>query len=447
MRTCCWPRACCSSRTRPVLQIEKDPRLLPDLLPGSSYDVILLDMNFDRDATGGGEGLEWLGRILELDPDAVVVMITAYGDVELAVRAIKAGATDFVLKPWQNEKLLATLSAAASLRRSRQEADRLRSCSERLGEDLDRSFHELIGDSPSMRRVFETVRKVAATEANVLITGENGTGKELVARALHRQSPRAGRAFIGVDMGAVSENLFESELFGHVRGAFTDAREDRAGRFEVAQGGTIFLDEIGNLSPPLQAKLLQVLENRTVTRLGANKPIPLDVRLICATNLPIGELVEQNRFRQDLLYRINTVEIQLPPLRERPEDLPLLARHFLGEYCRKYHRPGRSIGAAALEKLKRHHWPGNVRELRHALERAVILSEEQVLQPEAFPLSAPPPRGEAGEPAFEDYNMERVEKLVIRKAIEKHGGNLSRAARELGLTRSALYRRLERYGL
>lgn len=428
------------------LDTEKDPRNIPGLLKNESYDLILLDMNFTRDSTSGMEGFHWLDRILEIDPDSVVILVTAFGDVEMAVRAIKAGATDFVLKPWQNEKFLATLTSALRLRQSRFEVSKLRSRERQLSDDLDRRFHDLLGVSRAMQDVFHTIGKVAGTEANVLILGENGTGKELVARELHRQSGRSNQVFISVDMGAISESLFESELFGHVKGAYTDAREERAGRFEIASGGTLFLDEIGNLPRTLQAKLLAVLENRTVTRLGSNMMLALDVRLICATNLDIHEMVAGDKFRQDLLYRINTVEIKLPPLRERDEDILILADHFIEIYCRKYQKPLQRLAPQALEKLKKYHWPGNIRELRHAIERAVILSEDRLLQPDSFMLCTPGAR-ETGYLQFDEYNMELVEKTVIRKAIEKHNGNISQAARELGYTRSALYRRLVKYGL
>jgi len=427
-----------------LVHTEKNPEMIPGLLKNESYDVILLDMNFTRDATSGYEGFLWLNRILKIDPSAVVVLITAYGDVEMAVRAIKEGATDFVLKPWQNEKLLATLSAAMNLRQSRREVDDLRSRQKQLSADLDQHFKDFIGVCPAMQQVFTMIQKVAKTEANVLILGENGTGKELVARELHRQSNRANEVFISVDMGALTETLFESELFGHVKGAFTDAKEDRAGRFETASGGTLFLDEIGNLSLALQAKLLTVLENRHVTRLGSNKPRPIDVRLICATNMPIYKMVAQKKFRQDLLYRINTVEIHLPPLRERTEDIPLLVDHFLRIYCKKYQKPLKRIGSATLKRLERYHWPGNVRELQHAIERAVIMSDSEVLGPSDFFFSAPETKEGL---VFENYNLQEVEKTVIRKVLSKHGGNISQAARELGLTRTSLYRRLEKYGL
>jgi len=428
-----------------TVQTEKIPDKIPALLAGETYDVILLDMNFARGATTSQEGFYWLGKILEHDPAAVVIMITAYGDVELAVKAIKEGATDFILKPWQNEKLLATISAALSLRNSRKEAETFRSRQKQLSADLDQPYHDFIGSSPAMQTLFGTVQKVARTEANVLILGENGTGKELVARELHRQSVRAAEVFISVDMGAISETLFESELFGHVKGAFTDAREDRAGRFEIASSGTLFLDEIGNLSLPLQAKLLSALENRKVIRLGSNHPISIDVRLICATNLPIYDMVVQNRFRQDLLYRINTVELHMPPLRDRGDDIPLLAEHFLKVFCKKYQKPLKKVSPAALKKLEKYGWPGNVRELQHAIERAVIMGEEQVLQPADFFFKEADAKADGL--AVDDFNLEEIEKNAIRKALSKHGGNISQVAKELGLSRASLYRRLEKYGL
>jgi DNA-binding NtrC family response regulator len=428
-----------------TVHTERNPNALPSILKNETYDVIFLDMNFARGATDGREGFLWLEKILEIDPSAIVILITAYGDIELAVRGIKEGATDFILKPWQNEKLLATLSAALKLRRTRREAETFRSRQERLSADLDRPFHYFIGRSPAMQAVFATIEKVAATDANVLVLGENGTGKELVARELHRQSPRGSEVFISVDVGALSETLFESELFGHVKGAFTDAKETRPGRFEIASGGTLFLDEIANLTLALQAKLLRVIETRTVTRIGSNTPLDVDVRLICATNLPIYELVAEKKFRQDLLYRINTVEIHIPPLRERVEDIPLLAEHFLRQYSRKYQKPAKRLGPATLRRLEKYHWPGNVRELQHAIERAIILSEETVLQPADF-LFADPERSEPGL-VLDNYNLEEAEKILIRKTLSKFGGNISQAAKELGLSRSALYRRLEKHGL
>jgi DNA-binding NtrC family response regulator len=428
-----------------AVHTEKSPDAVPTLLKNEAYDVVLLDMNFARGATSGREGFDWLRKILGLDPSAVVILITAFGDVGMAVRAIKEGATDFVLKPWQNEKFVGTISAALNLRRSRLEASHLRLRQKQLSADLDKPFQDFIGQSPAMHGVFETIRKVADTEANILILGENGTGKELVARELHRQSRRAGEVFIAVDMGALSETLFESELFGHVKGAFTDAREDRAGRFEIASGGTLFLDEIANLPLTLQAKILTALESRKVTRLGSNKEIPIDVRIICATNRPILDLARQGKFRQDLLYRINTVEIHLPPLRQRGKDIPLLAEHFLKIYGKKYGREKKRLTPATMKKLESYDWPGNVRELQHAIERAVILSESEALQPVDFFFPVPA----AGRTAFsgEDFNLGEIERLAIHKALTKHGGNISQAAKELGLSRAALYRRLQKHDL
>lgn len=424
---------------------EKNPKLIPTLLKNENYDVILLDMNFTMDVTSGKEGFYWLNKILEIDTAAVVVLITAYGDVEMAVRAIKEGATDFVLKPWQNEKLLATISSAMNLRRTRAEVDNLRKRQRQLFADLDHPFKDFIGSSQAMQNVYATISKVAKTEANILILGENGTGKELVAREIHRQSKRANEVFISVDMGAITDTLFESELFGHVKGAFTDAREERVGRFEIASGGTLFLDEIGNLPLPLQAKLLTCLQNREITPIGSNRQRPIDIRLICATNRLIYKMVSVKEFREDLLFRINTVEIHLPPLRERLDDIPLLVDHFIKIYCKKYNIPLKRVNRATLKKLEKYTWPGNVRELQHAIERAVILGENAVLSPADFFLSMQESREEGL--VLEDYNLEQAEKLIVRKALDKHGGNISKAAEELGLTRTSLYRRLEKYGI
>ena len=425
---------------------ESNPDLIPTLLNDEAFDVILLDMNFTQDATSGKEGFHWLKRILEIDSTAVVILITAYGGVETAVQAMREGAVDFVLKPWQNEKLLATLSSAAKLRQSQLQVGQLTAQRAHLRDDLDGQFPDMVGKSRAMVQLFDTIRKVAQADTNVLILGENGTGKDAVARALHRHSPRNDQAFIRVDLGAVSESLFESELFGHKKGAFTDARADRPGRFEIASGGSLFLDEIGNLSLPLQAKLLTALETHTVTRLGSNKAIGIDARLICATNLPIHDMVSRNEFRRDLLYRVNTVELTMPPLRERVDDIPILITRFLETYGRKYHKPKMGIHGSALDRLAAYSWPGNIRELQHAIERAVILNETGPLQAEDFVLTPSPTPG-PGEIPLEDLNLERVEKMVIRKALEKYRGNISQAAKELGLTRSALYRRLEKYGL
>jgi DNA-binding NtrC family response regulator len=424
---------------------EKNPEKIPRLVEDNNFDVILLDMNFTRDVSSGKEGFAWLNKILEIDPKAVVVLITAYGDVQMAVRAIKEGAVDFVQKPWQNEKLLATISAAMNLRATRLEAEGLRRRQKQLSADMDQPFCDFIGECSAIRDVFATIQKVADTEVNILILGENGTGKELVAREIHRQSARRGEVFISVDMGAINESLFESELFGHKRGAFTDAREDKPGRFETAEGGTLFLDEIGNLPLFMQSKLLAVLENRSVTRLGSNTMQPIDIRLISATNQPLRQMADKKKFRQDLLYRINTVEIHLPPLHERDDDIAQLANHFLGIYRKKYQKSAREISSAALKTLKQYRWPGNVRELQHALERAVILSDAQVLQPEDFFPTLDRPTGDDIQP--DDYNLKDIEKNVILKAMKKYQGNVSRAARELGLTRASLYRRMQKYGL
>jgi DNA-binding NtrC family response regulator len=427
-----------------VVHTEKDPNAIPQLLADETYDVIFLDMNFTEDTTSGQEGLYWLKEILRIDPGAVVILITAYGDVEMAVNAIKEGATDFVLKPWQNEKLIATFSSAVKLHASRDEIENLRSRQEQLTAYIDQNFHDLIGSSVPMRAVFSSIEKVAATDANILILGENGTGKELIARALHKQSNRADEVFISVDMGAISGSLFESELFGHMKGAFTDAKEDRAGRFESANDGTLFLDEIGNIPIELQAKLLSVLQSRMVTRVGSNKQRPIDIRLICATNMPIQQMVAENKFRQDLLYRINTIEIAIPPLRERGSDITLLSEYFLNVFAKKYNKPALSFHPATIAKLMRHSWPGNVRELQHAIERAVIMCDSPSLQPTDFFFRENHNKEDF---SIENYNLEEIEKSVIRKILSKQNGNISKAAKELGITRTALYRRMEKFGL
>ncbi len=429
-----------------IVHTDKNPNNLPMLLKNDSYDLILLDMNFSRDATSGSEGFHWLNKILETDPSIAVILITAYGDIELAVQGIKEGATNFLLKPWDNKKLLATIDATLELNRSKKEVIDLRSKQKMLMEQGDQPFSHIIGQSQSMMNVLATVKKVARTDANVLILGENGTGKEVIARAIHRASPRKDEVFISVDLGAISESLFESELFGYKKGAFTDAKEDRAGRFEAANKGTIFLDEIGNLSMPLQSKLLSVLQNRKVIRLGSVKEVPVDVRLVCATNMPLYQMVDEQKFRQDLMYRINTVEIHLPPLRDRVDDIPLLVNHFLDVYCKKYKLPLKRLHAATLKRLEKHHWPGNIRELQHAVERAVIMSESNVLQPNDFFLSTGDKLQEE-EILTPDTNLEATEKMLIRKVIDKHGGNISKAAKELGITRASLYRRIEKYEL
>jgi two-component system response regulator HydG len=424
--------------------IEKNPNKIPFLLNNDTYDVILLDMNFSKDTTSGKEGFEWLGQIREKDPSAVVIMITAFGDVEMAVRALKEGATDFILKPWQNEKLIATISTAIRLKKSYNEVDKLRKAKQMLEEQISQPFRDIIGQSTAINEVFSVVDKVAKTDANILILGENGTGKELIARAIHQKSLRKDNSFVSVDMGAITETLFESELFGHKKGAFTDAREERPGRFELANGGTLFLDEIGNLSMSLQSKLLSALQSRKITRVGANQSMDVDIRLICATNMPLAQMVKEGRFRQDLLYRINTVEINIPALYERVEDIPMLATHFLNYYSKKYRKDVLSISPEAITKLKKYPWPGNVRELQHSLERAVIMADSNTLQESDFLFSR---KSNENSIAADTLNLDEVEKAAVIKAIQLHNGNISKAADELGLTRASLYRRMEKYGL
>jgi DNA-binding NtrC family response regulator len=361
----------------------------------------------------------------------------------MAVRALKQGATDFILKPWQNEKLVATISTAIKLRQSYNEVDKLKKAKEMLEEQISRPFGDIIGQSPAIKNVFSLIDKVAKTDANVLILGENGTGKELIARAIHQRSLRHDSSFVSVDMGAITETLFESELFGHKKGAFTDAREDRPGRFELANKGTLFLDEIGNLSLSLQSKLLSALQSRQVTRVGSNQSIAVDIRLICATNMPLHNMVKEGTFRQDLLYRINTVEIQVPPLCERVEDIPLLAQHYLNHYAKKYHKRVVKIDTEALDKLKRYAWPGNIRELQHSIERAVIMTDSDTLHDSDFLLS----RSLSNTTPNDTLNLDDVERAAIAKALQLHNGNISKAAEELGLTRASLYRRMEKYGL
>ncbi|MFY0697926.1 MAG: sigma-54-dependent Fis family transcriptional regulator [Balneola sp.] len=427
------------------IETEKDPNSIPTLLKNNRYDLILLDMNFTEDVSSGKEGFFWLQKILEIDPSIAVILITAYGDIDKAVQAVKAGATDFVLKPWKNEKLLTTVMSAMQLTDSKREVAELKETQKQINSDIDHHYRDIIGRSPAMINVFNTIEKVAATDANVLILGENGTGKEMIARALHRRSARHENVFMNVDMGAITESLFESELFGYVKGAFTDAKEDKAGRFELANGGTLFLDEIGNLPLPLQSKLLTVLQNRKVNRVGSAKSKEIDIRLVCATNQSLNEMVADTKFRQDLLFRINTIEIQLPPLRDRIEDIEALTDHFIKLYSKKYKKEVSGCSKETIKKLEKHSWPGNVRELQHATERAVIMSESTILQPSDFLLTQE--ISDSEQVIFEDYNLEEVEKMVLRKALKKHEGNISKAAEELGLTRASLYRRMDKYGL
>ncbi|MCC6201850.1 MAG: sigma-54-dependent Fis family transcriptional regulator [Gammaproteobacteria bacterium] len=430
---------------RQIARVEttSDVRRLPELLAAQPRDVVLLDMNFSTGDTSGQAGLDALADIGRCAPDTRVILMTAYAGVDLAIRAIKAGAADFVIKPWNNSKLIATVLAALRHSRSVREVRTLRTRERSLNRITGESSEPLLGTSPALRKVLDAIPKVAATDANVLLLGDNGTGKELVARAIHRASPRAERAFIAVDLGAIPETLFEAEMFGHRKGAFTDAREDRAGRFELAAEGTLFLDEIGNLSLNAQAKLLGVLQSRQVTRIGADQQLPVDPRIRCATNADLPPLVESQRFRRDLLYRINTVEIRLPPLRDRREDIRVLAEHFCRLYGGKYHKPRLTIEPRALRKLEQWHWPGNVRELQHAIERAVIMADRAQLQPDDFVVGSASPMVAGGE----ELNLETVEKATIARAIAQYQGNLTQAAKALGLGRATLYRKMARHGL
>jgi len=421
-----------------------NPEQITSKLSSTNFDVVLLDMNFATGDISGKEGLKWLEWIVKNYHEVSVIIITAYADIELAVEAVQIGATDFVVKPWQNEKMIATINAAYRLSMSRKELNTMHQRQNALGRISGLPFEEMIGSSAPMRKVFESITKVASTEANVLILGENGAGKELVARALHRMSSRKNGVFITIDVGAIPESLFESELFGHQKGAFTDAKEERIGRFEAASGGTLFLDEIGNLPGNLQSKLLSAIQNRKITRLGSNRTTDIDVRLVCATNCDLLEMSGAGAFRQDLLYRINTVEITLPPLRDRIEDIPLLVNHFVILFCKKYNRPLLKIPEHVIKKLQKYHWPGNVRELSHTIERVVILSDGDALRSAdfLFPESEKP----QGFP-LDDYNLDNLELWAINECLRKHQGNVSKAASELGITRGALYRRFEKYGL
>lgn len=425
------------------VKVATEPSRIEHFMTTFEPDVILLDMNFSRDAISGQEGFNCLEQILSVDPEAVVIFMTAYADTEKAVRAIKAGATDFISKPWEKEKLLATLSSAVKLRQSRREVKQLKDRMELLT-GQEKEVPLMIGKSKAMQEVFRMIRQLSETDANILILGENGTGKDLVARSLRFFSPRQQAPFVTIDLGSVPESLFESELFGYEKGAFTDARKAKAGRMEVASGGTLFLDEIGNLSLSMQSKLLTAIEKRKISRLGATKTIPIDVRLVCATNANIRQMVEEGEFRQDLLYRINTIEIHIPPLRERGEDILLLAEHFLQKYAHKYKKDIQGLTREAKQKLMRYSWPGNVRELQHAIERAVILSKNFWLRPNDFMLT---PQAEKKDMLEETLNLEELEIKAIKRALKRCVGNVSNAAELLGITRYALYRKMEKLGL
>lgn len=426
-----------------TVNVLSNPKSLLSELQDNSYDIVLLDMNFSAGVNTGNEGLFWMNEILKFDSDLAVVLLTAYGDVELAVTAIKKGASDFVLKPWDNNKLISTLKSALRLIQSKKKIQKLETDKQDLTRELNQNKSEMIGRSSVMMNLRKLLQKVAVTEANVLVLGEHGTGKELIAREIHQQSKRSNKPMVSVDMGAMSESLFESELFGHVKGAFTDAREDRQGRFELASGGTIFLDEIGNLSLSMQAKLLSVLQNREVIRVGDHQTRSIDIRLVCATNKNLQEMVAKGTFREDLLYRINTIQVDVPALRDRTSDIALLAEYFLMKYATKYDKKPLAYTDEALLKLQNYPWPGNVRELQHAVEKAVILSEESRITKEDFLLkqngtqtSKVPPK-----------SFVEMEKQMILTAMERHEGNLTHMALELGVTRPTLYHKIKKYDL
>ncbi len=421
-----------------------DPNAIPMALSNFSVDLILMDMNFTPGATSGAEGMKWLKQILLSDPLAVVILITAYGDINLAVKAIKEGATDFIIKPWDPKKLMATVKAAAKLRQSKIEIKALKGSRSFLRDDITKQFDPIIGTSPAMRDIHEMIRKAAVTDASILITGENGTGKELIAREIHRQSTRSENEFIGLDIGSLNESLFESEMFGHTKGAFTDAKENRTGRIEAASGGTLFLDELGNLSMNLQSKLLRTLEGKSITPVGSNISVPVDLRLICATNQDLKSMINNNTFREDLYYRINTIEIKSPPLRERISDIPDLVDYFLRKYEKKYSLPPFQVSGEAYRVLQEYSWPGNIRELKHLIEKITILNESGIIKPEDLALDASRTsfQGKA-----EGLNLAEIEKSALIKALELSGGNLSRAARLLAISRTTLYSKLQKHGL
>lgn len=425
-----------------VVCIGKPGQILTELKK-QKYGAVLLDMNYTADQKTGNEGLYWLSQILNSDEHLSVVMITAFGDIQLAVNALKDGAVDFVLKPWDNQKLKATMRTAVQLTQSRRKVVSLQKDKDNLKAELKGKPVNLIGKSRAFSEVLALVQRVAATPADVLITGENGTGKELIARELHRLSERSGEILVTVDLGAIPETLFESELFGHVKGAFTDAHAERCGKIEAAHGGTLFFDEIGNLTLPLQAKLLSILQNRSVTRVGSLEAIPVDIRLVCATNMDLNAMVEEGSFRMDLLYRINTIQVEIPPLRERGDDLLLLAAYFLHLFSGRYNKPGLILDASAEKTLRNWRWPGNVRELQHCMERAVILTDGKTITERSFQFNT------ASNSASASYEgtLEEVEARLFQHAIRKHNGNMTAVAAQLGISRQTLYNKIKKYGL
>ena len=419
------------------------PNRIMNELEKRFYDVVLLDMNFSAGINSGNEGLFWMKEIHEKIPDLSIVLFTAYGDVDLAVQALKDGAVDFVLKPWENKKLLATLKSSAELTRSRREVRSLKNREKEIHDVFKPSGQTIIGKSPAVARMMQLIEKVAATDTNVLITGENGTGKELVAQEIHRRSLRKNEMLVSVDMGAITETLFESELFGHVKGAFTDARETRTGKFELAHNGTLFMDEIGNLSLPLQAKLLAAIQNRQIVKVGSNTPVDVNIRLLCATNRQLQEMVSRGTFREDLLYRINTIYIEVPPLRYRGEDIILLANYFLSHYRLKYRKERKALTGKATKKLMEYHWPGNIRELKHSIEKAVILSDNDTIDADEFLFHSSEPL----ERHFETIPLATMEKRLILQAIKEHPGNITAAADALGVTRQTLYNKMKKWDI
>jgi len=421
-----------------------NPQKITQVVKESNPDIILLDMNFSPGARSGNEGLFWLQKILNINPKAIVILLTAYGDLELAVKTIREGATDFVTKPWDNDKLITTLKAALKLSFSNQEVSNLQLKQKQILQDIDKEHDVLWGESKVMRELYSTIRKVSKTDTNILLIGENGTGKDIIAREIHRLSTRSNEPFVKVDMGSLSESVFESEMFGHIKGAFTDAKEDRMGRFELADNGTIFLDEIGNLSLYLQAKLLTAIQNMEITRIGSNNPVQVNLRIISATNRDIRKMVDENLFRQDLLYRIETIRIDIPPLRERGDDLFHLTYYFIKKYGKKYNKSNISIDSEALDKLKKYSWPGNIRELQHTIEKAVILNESGTLKAIDFIFR----QSDMHEKDMAlSLNLSELEKSAIEKALVKNKMNLSQAANDLGITRPTLYKKIEKYGI
>lgn len=422
----------------------RNPNQITSVMEQDDYDIVLLDMNFTAGINSGNEGLFWLREIVKSNPMMVVILITAYADIELAVTAIKDGATDFIVKPWDNQKLLATLQAGLKLRESRKELSILKNKQLLIKKDIDKQYQMCRGKSEVMRTIYDTIGKVAKTDAGVLITGENGTGKELIAREIHNLSKRKHEVFVSVDLGSITETLFESEMFGHSRGAFTDAKESRTGRFENASGGTLFLDEIGNLPVSLQAKLLSALETRRITPVGSNKIVPVDLRIISATNKNLSEMVHSGQFREDLLYRINTVQIELPPLRARQEDIISLAEYFLNDFAAKYEKPSIKFSRSTEDALLRYHWPGNIRELKHTIEKAVILCDSDIIQPEDLALSKS--KYNTSDISF-NISFEEAERKIILTSLTKHKWNISEVSRELNIGRQTLYRKIQKYDL